>query len=75
MQEIKSPSYIHFREQESRYARMFYTYEICTSSSRMSTQSVTLPVSSFSNFGRVVSRKVLLCLSVCTCSYCILASV
>lgn len=37
MQEIKSPSYIHFREQESRYARMFYTYEICTSSSRMST--------------------------------------
>lgn len=37
MQEIKSPSYIHFREQESRYARMFYTYGICTSSSRMST--------------------------------------
>lgn len=28
MQEIKSPSYIHFREQESRYARMFYTWNL-----------------------------------------------
>lgn len=79
----KSPSYIHFREQESRYARVFYnTYEICTSSPRMSTQSVVLcmirstcrPISKFSNFGRLVSRRYYYVYLYVLYLYCILAS-
>lgn len=70
MQEIKSPSYIHFRKQESRYARMFFTYGICTSSSRMSTQCVSL-VFRISVFEKYITTSIRMYLYV---EYCILAS-